>query len=88
MWGPSPKKFHGKFSYFVTLIDDNSMKVCLYFLKTKDEVFGMFKEWKTIVEKRIGKKFKKLIIDNGLEFCNGPFEKFNKIEGILRHHTI
>nr|GEZ42520.1 retrotransposon protein, putative, Ty1-copia subclass [Tanacetum cinerariifolium] len=27
-------------------------KVWVYFLKTKDEVFGKFKEWKTIVEKR------------------------------------
>nr|GEX64779.1 retrovirus-related Pol polyprotein from transposon TNT 1-94 [Tanacetum cinerariifolium] len=37
--------------YFVTFIDDYSRKVWVYFLKTKDEVFGKFKEWKTIVGK-------------------------------------
>ena len=38
-------------SYLVTFIDDYSIKVWVYFLKSKDEVFGRFKKWKTMVEK-------------------------------------
>jgi len=51
LWGPSPVLSHGRYRYFVTFIDDYSRKVWVYFLKTKDEVFGRFKEWKTMVEK-------------------------------------
>lgn len=52
LWGPAPVKCQGGCSYFVTFINDYSMKVWLHFLKTKDEVFRKFKEWKTMVEER------------------------------------
>nr|GEW86692.1 retrotransposon protein, putative, Ty1-copia subclass [Tanacetum cinerariifolium] len=87
LWGPSLVKSQGGCVYFVTFINDYSRKVWVYFLKTKDEVFGKFKEWKTMVEKRIGKQVKTLRTDNGLEFCNTPFDNFCKKEGIVRHHT-
>ena len=32
--------------YYVTFIDDYSRKTWVYFLKTKDEVFRKFKEFK------------------------------------------
>jgi len=35
---------------FVTFIDDHSRKTWIYFLKTKDEVFGRFKEFKALLE--------------------------------------
>nr|GEY40604.1 retrovirus-related Pol polyprotein from transposon TNT 1-94 [Tanacetum cinerariifolium] len=44
LWGPSSVKLQGGYVYFVTFIDDYSRKVYVYFLKTKDEVFGKFKE--------------------------------------------
>ncbi|GJZ93812.1 retrovirus-related pol polyprotein from transposon TNT 1-94 [Tanacetum coccineum] len=88
LWGPSLVKSQGGCVYFVTFIDDYSRKVWVYFLKTKDEVFGKFKEWKTMVEKRTGKQVKTLRTDNGLEFCNAPFDNFCKKEGIVRHRTI
>lgn len=88
LWDPTQVKCQGGCSYFVMFIDDYSRKVWLYFLKTKHEVFGNFKEWKTMVEKRTRKQVKTLRIDNGLEFCNAPFDNFYKAEGILRHHTV
>ncbi len=88
LWGPSPVESHGGCRYFVTFIDDYSRKVWVYFLKKKDEVFGKFKEWKTMIEKRTGKQVKTLRTDNGLEFCNTPFDEFCKKEGIVRHHTV
>ena len=60
LWGPSPVESHGWCRYFVTFIDDYSRKVWVYFLKLKNEVFGRFKEWKTMVEKRTGKQVKTL----------------------------
>ena len=44
--------------YFVTFIDDHSRKTWIYFLKTKDEVFDRFKEFKALVENLTGKKIK------------------------------
>ena len=41
-----------------------------------------------MVEKRSGKKVKTLRTDNGLEFCNAPFDNFCKAEGIVRHRTV
>ena len=35
--------------YFSTFIDDHSRKTWIYFLKTKDEVFERFKEFKKLV---------------------------------------
>nr|GEW59706.1 retrotransposon protein, putative, Ty1-copia subclass [Tanacetum cinerariifolium] len=55
---------------------------------TKDEVFGKFKAWKTMVEKRIGKQVKSLRTANGLEFCNAPFDNFYKKEGIVRNRVV
>ncbi|RVW49359.1 Retrovirus-related Pol polyprotein from transposon TNT 1-94 [Vitis vinifera] len=75
LWGPSPVESHSGCRYYVTFIDDFSRKVWVYFLKAKDEVFGKFKEWKTMVEKRTGKVVKTLRTDNGLEFCKQGFRR-------------
>jgi hypothetical protein len=37
-------------SYYVTFIDDFSRKTWLFFMKTKDEVFNRFREFKVQVE--------------------------------------
>jgi hypothetical protein len=37
-------------TYYVSLIDDSSQKNCIYFMKTKDEVFKKFQELKSLVE--------------------------------------
>ena len=44
-------------------------------LKQKSEAFEKFKEWKVLVETQTNRKVRKLITDNGLEFC---FEEFNQ----------
>ena len=37
-------------SYFVTFIDDYSRRTWIYFMKTKDEVFSRFQEFKCLAE--------------------------------------
>ena len=38
----------GNFLYYTTFIDDFSRKTWIYFLKTKDEVFNTFREFKAL----------------------------------------
>jgi hypothetical protein len=48
----------------------------LYFLRMKLEVFGKFKEFKSLVENQIDKRIKELRIDNEGELCGKEFDKF------------
>ena len=54
--------------YYVSFIDDTSKKTWIYFMKTKDEVFNRFQEFKAIVEKQRGEKMKVLRYYNGGEY--------------------
>ena len=88
LWG-SPNttpSLSGK-QYFLSIIDDKTRKVWLMFLKTKDETFDKFCEWKSLVENQMNKKVKVLRTDNGLEFCNAKFDDHCKTYGIERHRT-
>ena len=88
LWGsPSVHPSISKCHYFLSIIDDCSHKVRLYFLKTKDEAYGKFCEWKTLVENQSSQKVKCLRTDNGLEFCNVQFDSFCNKNGIARHRT-
>jgi len=51
--------------YYVSFLDDFSSKTWIYFLKTNDQVFSRFQEFKALVENQIGKKIKILRSDNG-----------------------
>ena len=52
--GPMSTNALSGVKYFVTFIDDHSKKTWIYFLKTKDEVFDRFKEFKALVENLTG----------------------------------
>ena len=76
----------------LTIIDDYSRKVWVFFLKQKNDVLPTFKEWKTMIEKQTGKQVKYLRTDNSLEFCSNEFNALCNLEGIVRHlivrHTL
>ena len=72
--------------YFVTFIDDHSRKVWAFFLKSKDQVLDVFKEFHAKVERETGKKLKSVKADNGGEY-RGPFEKYCKVHGIRLEKT-
>lgn len=84
---PANTKSLGGCRYFISFIDDFTKKAWVYFLKSKDEAFSKFKEWKTAVENQTGKRIKCLRTDNGLEFCNNQFDGLCKESGIKRHMT-
>ena len=72
----------------LTIIDDYSRKVWTYFLKTKDDTFAAFKEWKIMIERQTERKVKVLHTDNGGELCSLAFDDYCRKEGIVRHHTV
>nr|GEU44869.1 zinc finger, CCHC-type [Tanacetum cinerariifolium] len=53
-WGPSQVESKSCFRYFLSIIDDYSRRVWVYFLRHKNEVFSKFKEWKQLVENQTG----------------------------------
>jgi transposase InsO family protein len=75
-------------SYYVTFIDDFSRKTWIFFMKTKDEVFSRFREFKAQVENQTGKKIKVLRSDNGGEYTSNDFKDFCKEAGIKRELTV
>lgn len=88
LWGsPNVPPSLSNSQYFLSFTDDWSRKVCVYFLKTKDEAFDRFVEWKKMVEVQSERRVKRLRTYNGLEFCNRRFDSFCKEEGIVRHKT-
>ena len=73
--------------YFITFIDDYSMKIWVYFLKHKSESFEVFKQFKFMVEKKSGHYIKILRIDKGGEFLSNVFLSFFKTNGIRKKRT-
>lgn len=56
----------------------------VYFLKNKTEVFGKFKEFKSIAERESGRSLKILKTDNALEYNSQEFRDFCSSQGIKR----
>lgn len=73
--------------YFLTFIDDYTHYVWVYVLKTKDQVFDKFKEFKSCVENQTGFKIKCLRSDNGGEYTSLQFEQFLTSAGIIHEKT-
>ena len=59
----------------------------VYFLKTKDETFKYFKEFKDLVENQQSTRIKRLRSDNGGEFCSMEMENYLKKNGIVHQKT-
>jgi transposase InsO family protein len=72
----------------VTFIDDYSRRTWIFFMKTNDEIFRQFREFKALVEKQTRKKIKVLRSDNGDKYTSNEFRDFYEEEGIKRELTI
>jgi transposase InsO family protein len=73
--------------YYVSFIDDYSRRTWIYFLKSKDEVFNKFKEFKALIENLSERKIKILRSDNGGEYTSKEFVSFCRDVGIKRELT-
>ncbi|KAL6328733.1 hypothetical protein AAG906_003750 [Vitis piasezkii] len=77
LWGLSPVASLGGSRYYITFIDDSSIKVWVYFLKNKSDVFEIFKKWKVMVEIETGLKVKCLRSDNGGKYIDEGFSEYS-----------
>jgi transposase InsO family protein len=73
-----------RYESYVTFIDDHSRKTWIYFMKTKDEVFSWFQEFKALVENQTCRKIKTLRSDNGGEYTSKAFKDSCASVGIKR----
>jgi transposase InsO family protein len=76
-----------EYVYYVFFIDDYSRKTWVYLLKSKDEVFSKFKEFKVLIENLFERKIKILRSDNGGEYTSKEFMNFCRDVGIKRELT-
>jgi hypothetical protein len=82
--GPMPSTSLSGYVYYVSFIVDYSLKTWVYFLKSKDEMFGKFKEFKALIENLYERKINILRSDNGGEYTSKEFVSFSKDIGIKR----
>jgi transposase InsO family protein len=86
--GPMLVPSSSGYLYYVTFIDDYSRTTWIFFMKTKDEVFGRFREFRAQVENQTRKKIKVLRLDNGGKYTSSDFIDFYKEAGIKREMTV
>jgi hypothetical protein len=86
--GPMSVQSVSGFNYYVIFIDDYSRKTWIYFLKTKDEVFDRFKEFRALVENQSGRRIQVLRSDNGGEYTSNEFVEYCVVEGIKKELTV
>nr|GFA12573.1 zinc finger, CCHC-type [Tanacetum cinerariifolium] len=85
--GPiSPETESGK-KYMFLLVDDCTWYMWVYFLKSKDEAFETFKQFKLKVENEVRKKLKSFRTEKGGKFTSMEFTRYCKENGILRQLT-
>ncbi|MBW0505427.1 hypothetical protein O181_045142 [Austropuccinia psidii MF-1] len=71
--GPITPESNSGFQYFLTIVDQFTSFKLVRFLKTKNEAFKEFVEWKAYAENLQSLKIKKLVSDKGGEFENKNF---------------
>jgi histone deacetylase 1/2 len=71
VWGPAPVSF-GRFSYYVSFIDDHTKYTWIYLLCKKSYVFAVFRDFQTLVERKFDKKILSMQTDWG-----GEYERLN-----------
>lgn len=56
LWGPAPVQTLNGSCYLLTLTDNKSQRLWVYFLKKKSQAFTTFQDWLAIVEKQSNQK--------------------------------
>ena len=81
--GPMSTHARGGYLYFVSFIDDYARYGYVCLMKYKSETFEKFKEFRTEVEKQLGKNIKTLRSYQGGEYLNQEFQSYLRDNGIL-----
>ena len=75
------------YKYFVTVIDDYTRFNWIYFLRSKSEVFPMFKAFLALIETQFYAKIKILRSDSGGEYMSNEFQHFIQSHGIISQRS-
>ena len=86
--GPMQCELVEGYKYFITFIDDFSRMCQVYFLRSKADVFNVFRKFKVFVELQSDYKIKMLRSDRGGECTSIEFQKFYADMGMGRQLTI
>ena len=83
VWGPAPTSV-GRFSYYVSFIDDYSKFTWIYLLKKRSDVFQVFINFQNLVERKLNSKIIAMQTDWGGEYekLNSFFQKLG-----ISHHV-
>ena len=87
IWGIALVISHEHYRYFVTFIDDFTRFTWVYFLRSKSEVFSVFKVFLTLVETQFFAKIKILQSDSGGEYMSNEFQFFLQSHGIISQRS-
>jgi histone deacetylase 1/2 len=82
VWGPAPNSV-GRYTYYVSFIDDYSKYTWIYLIKKKSDVFQVFHDFQNLVERKFNRKIIFVQSDWG-----GEYEKLNSFfqrVGISHH---
>jgi transposase InsO family protein len=82
----SPSFFGCK--YFLTFIDDFSIRTWVYFLKLRRKLFDKFLSYKALVENQFGHQIQRLRTYNGGEYVNNNFTSYCTTQGIQMQHNV
>ena len=82
VWGPAPNSV-GRNNYYVSFIDDYSKFVWIYLLCKKSEVFQIFRDFQSLVERQFDTKIRSIQTDWGGEYQ--ALSPFFKRMGISHH---
>ncbi|XP_059650710.1 putative ion channel POLLUX-like 2 isoform X3 [Cornus florida] len=75
VWGPCPVTSCLEYRYFVLFIDDHSRVTWVYLMKTKNEVYNIFKNFMTMVQTQYGRIIKKFRSDQRTEYTYGEVQR-------------
>ncbi|KAJ9550550.1 hypothetical protein OSB04_014595 [Centaurea solstitialis] len=87
VWGPCPTKSTLGFEYFITFIDDYSRATWVYLLKSRSEVFTIFREFHSYVQNHFNSSIKTLRSDNAKEYFSTDFSSYLKTHGIVHESS-
>jgi hypothetical protein len=89
VWGPSPVTSFGGHNYFLLCVDHYSKFMWIFPFKLKSDVFQIFKQFVTMVERQFNTKLKRVQTDWGGEFRNlsSFFQSLGIIHRLSCPHT-
>ena len=87
VWSPSRSASTLGFRYFVTFIDDYSRCIWLFLMKTRAELFSIFKKFHVEIRTQLNTSIRILRSDNAEEYFSMSFSSFMSSHGILHQSS-